>query len=54
MFAAALQDREVAEAVRYNLPVLFTLREYRADDFLRLWEVDQGCFAPKSLTRSLS
>lgn len=26
-------------------PVQFALREYRPDDFLRLWKVDQECFA---------
>ena len=32
--------------LRYNVFVQFTLRDYRDDDFLALWKVDQDCFAP--------
>jgi ribosomal-protein-alanine N-acetyltransferase len=32
--------------LRYNIFVQFTLRDYRDDDFLALWKVDQDCFAP--------
>ena len=32
--------------LRYNVLVQFALRDYRADDFLGLWKVDQECFSP--------
>jgi ribosomal-protein-alanine N-acetyltransferase len=28
------------------MPVQFTLRDYRPEDFNTLWEIDQSCFAP--------
>lgn len=31
--------------LRYNISVQFALRDYRPEDFLRLWQVDQECFA---------
>jgi len=30
----------------YNDEVQFSLRDFRADDFTTLWEIDQRCFAP--------
>lgn len=36
----------IAEVLRYNEPVQFRLRDYRVEDFLSLWKIDQECFAP--------
>jgi len=36
----------VCEAAIYNGGVKFTLRDYRPEDFERLWQVDQLCFVP--------
>jgi [ribosomal protein S18]-alanine N-acetyltransferase len=30
----------------YNVPVQFTVRDYRTEDFETLWAIDQSCFAP--------
>ncbi len=31
---------------RYNVDVLFTIRDFRLDDFETLWHIDQECFSP--------
>jgi ribosomal-protein-alanine N-acetyltransferase len=31
---------------RYNVDVLFTIRDFRLDDFETLWHLDQECFSP--------
>lgn len=31
---------------RYNVPVSFVLRDYKAEDFDALWRMDQECFPP--------
>jgi [ribosomal protein S18]-alanine N-acetyltransferase len=30
----------------YNVPVQFTVRNYRPEDFETLWSIDQSCFTP--------
>jgi len=39
-------ESRIAEVLRYNCLVQFALRDYRPEDFQRLWAIDQQCFAP--------
>lgn len=42
----ACGKRDRSKLPGYNGNVEFTLRDYRAEDFEALWNIDQQCFAP--------
>jgi ribosomal-protein-alanine N-acetyltransferase len=41
-----VQNSECLKCSDTMFSVQFALRDYRAEDFLRLWKLDQECFAP--------
>lgn len=38
--------QDAGATLQRNMDAEFTIREFRRSDFLRLWEIDQECFAP--------